>query len=101
MEPFDADLDVHAVVRPLASWPDQQVERAYRLCVAALRSLGADGAAHGFPGRDAESGFADNLSLASGDAAAVEAGAAAAAALDDARDDAERYGLELVRRGLI
>jgi hypothetical protein len=60
---------VHVVVSPLHSWPDDQVRRAYRLLVGAVRQL------------------------AFSDARPHE--------VDDVRLDAELFGTELVRRGLL
>ena len=60
---------VHVVVSPLRSWPDDQVRRAYRLLVGAVQQL------------------------ALSDARPRE--------VDDVRLDAELFGIELVRRGLL
>jgi len=67
-EPRD-ETNIRVVVSPLRAWPDDQVQRAYRLLVGAVRQL------------------------AFSDAGPHE--------VDDVRLDAELFGTELVRRGLV
>ena len=68
-----ADISAHVEIRQLSDWPDEHLVRVHRLVTGELRRF---------------------LELPENDPARIEG-------LQEARDDAELFGIEMLERGLL